>query len=90
MSGGGTGNEIFLSDDAVAAYALLPGVEHAPVVLIRRQHFVARLEIDAELRDLQRFAGVARDGELLGIAAGFGREPRAHRSMFGSRMRHMW
>src|SRR5687768_17969012 len=35
------------------------------VVLVGRQHLVTGGEIDAELRDLQRLARVARDGQLL-------------------------
>ena len=64
--------------DAVAADALFPGVEHPPVILVGRDDLVARLEVDAELRDLQRLARVARDGELFGIAAELRREPAAH------------
>src|SRR5262245_58073590 len=60
--------------DLVAPNALLPRVEHAPVILVRRQHFVAGVEVEAELRDLQRLAGVARNRELLRIAARLGRE----------------
>ena len=60
--------------DPVAAHALFPGVEHAPVVLVGGDHLVAGAEIDAELRDLQGLAGVAGDGELLGVAAEFRRE----------------
>ncbi len=65
--------------DLVAAHALIPGVEHPPVVLVRRHHVVAGLEIDAELRDLQPLAGVARDGELLQVAADLDRELAPHR-----------
>ena len=36
-------------------------------------------ELDAELRDLQRFARVARDGELVGAAAELRGEAAAHR-----------
>jgi hypothetical protein len=68
-----------LEDDAIAADALLPGVEHAPVVLVRRDDLVARREVEPELRDLQRLAGVACDGELLGVAAELAREPLTHR-----------
>ena len=55
--------------DAVAPDALLPRVEHPAVVLVGRHDLVAGLEVDAELRDLQRLAGVARDRDLLGVAA---------------------
>ena len=65
--------------DPVAPHALLPRVEHAAVILVRRDHLVARLQIEAELRDLQCLARIARDGELLGVASGFGREVAAHR-----------
>ena len=67
-----------LQHDAVAAHALIPGVEHAAVVLVGRDDLVARLQVDAELRDLQRLAGVARDRELLGVAAELRREAAAH------------
>ena len=55
--------------DAFAALALGEGGEHARIVLVGGEDLVAALEIDAVLRVLQGFAGVARDGDLLGIAA---------------------
>src|SRR5258708_38022494 len=63
--------------DPFAPHALVPRVQHPPVVLVRRDDFVARLEIDPELRDLQRLARVPRDRHLLGAAAEFRREPAA-------------
>ena len=75
---GGTGKRDLRQLDPVAAHALLPRVEHPPVVLVGRHDFVAGLERDAELRDLERLARVARDGELLGIASELGRQPPAH------------
>ena len=68
-----------LQHDPVAARALLPGVEHAAVVLVGRDDLVAGLQVDSELRDLQRFAGVARDRELLGVAAERRRQAPPHR-----------
>ena len=68
-----------LERDAVAAGALIPGVEHAPVVLVGGDDLVAGLEVDSELRDLQRFAGVAGDGELVGLAAELRRQAAPHR-----------
>ena len=68
-----------LQHDPVALLALLPGVEHAAVVLVGGEHLVAGREVEAELRDLQRLAGVARDRELLGVAAGARGEPAPHR-----------
>ena len=68
-----------LHRDALAPRALVPRVEHPPVVLVRRDDFVPGLEIDPELRDLQRLARVARDRHLLGTAAELRREPAAHR-----------
>ena len=53
-------------------------VEHARIVLVGGQHFVAALQVDAVLRILQRFAGVARDGDLFGVAAGGLRQAAAH------------
>ena len=66
-----------LQHDLVARHPLFPGVEHPAVVLRGRQHFVAGREIDAELRDLQRLAGVARQGEFLGVDADVGGEAAA-------------
>jgi hypothetical protein len=65
-------------DDAFAARALIPRGQHAAVVLVRRQHLVAGLHLDAELADLERFRRVARDRHLLGIAAERARELPAH------------
>ena len=59
--------------------ALIPRRQHAAVVLLGREDFVAGLEVDAVLRDLQRLARVARDGELFLVAAEFGRQPAARR-----------
>ena len=64
--------------DAVAADALFPRVDHPAVVLIRRHDLVAGLEVEAELRDLERFTRVAGDGELFGIAAELERQLTAH------------
>ena len=69
------GKRDLLQDDAVAAHALLPRVEHPPVVLICRQDFVAGFQVDAQLRDLQRLARVPRDRQFLGVAAELGGEP---------------
>ncbi len=66
-----------LQHDLVARDPLFPRVEHPPIVLRRRQHFVARREIDAELRDLQRLAGVARQRQFLGVDADVGGEAAA-------------
>ena len=63
--------------DLLAPHALIPGGEHAAVVLLGGEHLVAGLEVDAVLRDLQRLARVARDGNLLGVAAELGGEPAA-------------
>jgi hypothetical protein len=65
--------------DPVAADALAPCLQPARVILVRRQHFVARLQVQAELGNLERLAGVARDGEFLGIAAELGRQTLPHR-----------
>src|SRR2546423_400878 len=63
---------------AVAAGALFPRIEHASVVLIGGDDFVAGLQIDTELRDLQRFACVSRDRHLFGIAPEFRGEAPSH------------
>jgi hypothetical protein len=42
----------FRKTDPVAAHALFPGVEHAPVILVGGDHLVAGAQLDAELRDL--------------------------------------
>ena len=47
------------------------------------------LQVDAELRDLQRLARIARDRDLLGIAARLGSELRRTVSMLGSIWFHM-
>ena len=60
-------------------HALLPRIEHARVVLVGGHDLVAGLQVDPELRDLQRLAGIARDGKLLGVAAELGGQLRAHR-----------
>ena len=65
------GKRDLLEDDPVAAHALLPRVEHPPVILVGRQDLVARLQVDPQLRDLQRLAGIPRDGQLLRVAAEF-------------------
>jgi hypothetical protein len=65
--------------DAFAARPLIPGREHAAVVLLGGQHLVAGLEVDAVLRDLEGFARIPRERELLLVAAELGREPPARR-----------
>ena len=59
----------------IAAFALPPGRQHARVILIGRQHFIAGFQVQAELADFQRFAGVARDGDFFHIAAEIQRQP---------------
>ena len=58
-----------LDHDALAAGALVPGGEHPAVVLVGDDHLVAALQVDAEDQGLHPLGGVARDGELLGVAA---------------------
>ena len=58
-----------LQHDPVAPLALLPRGDHAGIILVRGQHLVARLEVEAHDADLQRFAGVPRDRHFFGIAA---------------------
>ena len=66
--------------DLVAPHALVPRRQHARVVLLGRQHFVARLHVDAVLRDLHRLAGVARQRQLRRIAAELGGQAAPHRA----------
>ena len=49
------------------------------IVLLRRDHLVAGRQIDTVLQDLERLAGVARDGQLLRIAAELRGETAANR-----------
>ena len=58
-----------LQDNAIAAFALLPGSDHARVILIGGDDFIARIELHAELHDLVGLAGVAGDGDFFGIDA---------------------
>ena len=73
-----------LEHDFFAPLALLPSGNHARIVLAGRQDFVAGLQVQAKLRDLQRLAGVARDGNGLGIGVPHQREFLAH--VFDSRL----
>ena len=61
--------------DLVAPRALVPRGQHAAVVLLGGDDLVARLEVEADLRDLQRLAGVARDGDLFRVGAEFRGQP---------------
>ncbi len=73
------GKRHLLQHDAVPASALIPGVEHAAVVLVGRDDLVAGFQVDSELGDLERLAGVARDRELFGVAPERRREASPHR-----------
>src|SRR5207247_6172027 len=55
--------------DLVPPRALVPGGEHAAVVLLGGDDLVARLEVEAVLRDLKRLARVASDGDLFRVGA---------------------
>ena len=59
-----------LEHDPLAPLALPECGQHARVVLIGGEDFVAALQVDSVLRVFQRFARVARDRHLFGIAAG--------------------
>ena len=48
---------------------LPPGGEHPRIVLSGGEDFVARLQVEAELADLQPLGRVPREGDLLRIAA---------------------
>ena len=58
-----------LDDDPLAAGALVPGGEHARIVLVGDDHLVAPLQVDAQDQGLHSLGGVARDRQLLGVAA---------------------
>ena len=68
-----------LQYDAVAPLALLPGRDHARIILRRRQHLVAALERQAQLHDLERLARVAGDRHLFGVATEARGQPAADR-----------
>src|SRR5262245_36500646 len=72
------GDGDFFDDDPFAPLALPPRGEHSRVILVGGQNLVARFQIQPELADFQRLAGVARDGDLVHIAAEREREPAAH------------
>ena len=71
-----------LQHQAFAAGALAPGCQHARVVLVRGEHLVTCLQIHSQLNDLERFAGIAGDRDLFGIATESLREPAAHHLQF--------
>ena len=52
-AGRGHGELHLLQHDAVAAFALLPGGDRAPVVLISGDDFVTGFQLHAELDDLE-------------------------------------
>src|SRR5207249_771890 len=58
-----------LQYNAVAPLALQPGGNHARIVLVGRHDFIARFQGQAKLNDLEGLAGIARDGNLLRVAA---------------------
>ena len=62
----------------VAALALLPGGDHARIILIGGDDLVAGFQLHAELDNLERLAGVARDGDLFGVAAEHAGQAAAH------------
>ena len=63
-----------LEHDLVPPLALLPGGDHPRIIVGRGQDLVARLEVEAELTDLQPLRGVADDRDLLAVAAEVARE----------------
>src|SRR5262245_29509073 len=65
--------------DLVAPRALVPSRQHAGVVLFGRDNFIARLQVDAHLGDLKRFASIAGDRDLFRVGAKFGSEPSPRR-----------
>ena len=58
-----------LDNDPLAAGALVPGVEHAGIVLVGDDHLVAALEVDAQDQGLHALGGITGDRQLLGVAA---------------------
>ena len=55
--------------DALAEFALPPGVEHVRVVVFGQNHLVAALEREAENDGVEGFGGVAVDGNFIGANA---------------------
>ena len=74
---GGNRDLELLQDDPLAAFALLKGRDHAPVILRRRHDFVPALEVVAVLQDLESLRRVARDRDLLGVHVPLPGEPGA-------------
>ncbi len=66
-----------LHHDAVAARALAPGREHAPIVLVGDDDLVAPLQVEAEDHRLVGLGGVAGDRQFLRVAAELRREADA-------------
>ena len=64
--------------DAVAALALQPSGDHARIILVGGDHFVAGFQIQAELYDLERLRRIARDRDLLRIAPERARQAPPH------------
>src|SRR5260370_33086694 len=77
--GGRYGEGDLLQHDAVAALPLLPRRDHARAALRRREHFVAPLQGEAGLHDLERIAGVPGDAHLPGVAPEPAAETPPHR-----------
>ena len=58
-----------LEDDPLALHPLLPRRDHPAIVLVREQHLIATLQVEAEDHDLVGLARVADDGHFLRITA---------------------
>src|ERR1700679_456155 len=58
------GERELLKLDSVTALALLPGGDHAAVILIGGDHFIAGLQMHTELDNLVRFPAIAGNAHL--------------------------
>ena len=65
--------------NTLASPPLFDRCDHARIVLVGGQHFVARLQVYAEEAGFQRFASVSRDGDLFRIDAKESRKPTSNR-----------
>jgi hypothetical protein len=73
--GDGVGKETGLQHDPVAALALPPRGDHARIILIGGQDFVAGFRSRPSWHDFQPLGGVARDGDFFRVAAEIGSQP---------------
>ena len=67
-----------LEHDAIAPNALIPRRQHPWIIVRRREHLVTALQRHAELNVLQRFTGVARNGNFRRSYAEHGCQSKAN------------